>query len=88
MLWDYRTERWWYIIANILEKALKCAYLTASIQDYVCLCLEILSNNVQMSIAFKKRIYENLLRLLKVIYVDMNIVYNLLHNYFSLETNS
>lgn len=69
MLWDYRAERWWYIIAHVLEKALKCAYLTASVQDYICICLEMLGENIPISQPFKKRIYENLLRLLNVIII-------------------
>lgn len=74
MLWDYRSERWWYIIAHILEKALKCAYLTANIQDYTSISLEMLGENVPISLTTKKRIFENLLRLLNVSACNIYIV--------------
>lgn len=66
MLWDFRTERWSNILSQILEKALKCAYLTANIQDYVLLAVEILGSSVFISLDDKRRIYENLNRILKV----------------------
>lgn len=66
MLSDYREEKWWGIISNILEKAIKCAYLTANIQDYMQLAFEILGSSVKVSIEDKRRIYENLNRILKV----------------------
>lgn len=66
MLWDFRIERWTSILSQILEKALKCAYLTANIQDYVLLAVEILGSSVSISLDDKRRIYENLNRILKV----------------------
>lgn len=74
MLSDYRNERWWYIIAHILEKALKCAYLTASVQDYICICLEVLGENIPVSVTYKKRVYENLLRLLNVMFINQFLI--------------
>ncbi|XP_050304839.1 trafficking protein particle complex subunit 11 [Anthonomus grandis grandis] len=65
MLSDYREEKWWGIIGSILEKALTCAFLTANIQDYMQLALEILGSSVKVSIDEKRRIYENLNRILK-----------------------
>ncbi|KAJ8917803.1 hypothetical protein NQ315_010709 [Exocentrus adspersus] len=65
MLWDFRTERWSDILSQILEKALRCAYLTANTQDYVLLAVEILGSSVCISLDDKRRIYENLNRVLK-----------------------
>lgn len=42
MLWDYRDEGWKAIAHELVKKCLKCAYLTASIQNYVELNLEAL----------------------------------------------
>lgn len=42
MLWDYRGERWPGLLTDILKKALKAAYLSASVQDYLTLALEAL----------------------------------------------
>lgn len=42
MLWDYRDEGWSTIAHELVKKCLKCAYLTASIQNYVELNLEAL----------------------------------------------
>ncbi|KAG8282043.1 Trafficking protein particle complex subunit 11 [Homalodisca vitripennis] len=40
MLWDYRAERWDSLISSLLTKALSCAYLTASVREYIDLSLE------------------------------------------------
>ncbi|VVC31573.1 Gryzun, putative trafficking through Golgi,Foie gras liver health family 1,Tetratricopeptide-like helical [Cinara cedri] len=42
MLWDYRDEGWIAIAYELVNKCLKCAYLTASVQNYVELNLEAL----------------------------------------------
>lgn len=66
MLSDYREEKWWCIISNILEKSLICAYLTANIQDYILLAFEFLGAAVTAAIEDKRRVYENLKLILKV----------------------
>lgn len=66
MLLDFRNEKWWDILSTVLEKAILCAYLTANVQDYVGLAVEILGANINTSLNEKRRIYENLMRLLKV----------------------
>lgn len=66
MLWDLRSENWWLLLTDILEKALRCAYLTANIQDFVLLSLEILSKSSTLSIDDKNRAHENISRILKV----------------------
>lgn len=64
MLWDFRTEKWWNLLTDILIKGLRCAYLVANIQDYLLLSLEVLGSSVTASQEVKKRVYFNLNRLL------------------------
>lgn len=66
MLWDYRSEKWWLLISNILQKALNCAYLSANIQDYVILSLEILGEHITIPQEDKIRVFNNLCNILKV----------------------
>lgn len=63
MLWEYRNDKWWELTADLLNKALNCAYLTASFQEYVDLCIEAL---FLFPDAEKKRIMDNLKAILKV----------------------
>lgn len=65
MLWDFRTEKWWDLLTDILVKALRCAYLVANVQDYLLLSLEVLGSSVTAPQEIKKRVYFNLNRLLK-----------------------
>ncbi|XP_025415995.1 trafficking protein particle complex subunit 11 isoform X2 [Sipha flava] len=55
MLWDYRDEGWKAIAHELVNKCLKCAYLTASVQNYVELNLEALkyykNDDLQKSLA-------------------------------------
>lgn len=44
VLWDYRTEKWRPIVSSILSTALRCAYLSANIQEYISLGIEMISN--------------------------------------------
>lgn len=44
---DYRTERWWGLLTAILTTALRCAYLMASVRDYVIYCMELLGRGKQ-----------------------------------------
>lgn len=66
MLWDFRSEKWWGILSKILEKAITCAFLTANVQDYLSLAIELLGSYTEVSLDDKRRIYENLVRILKV----------------------
>lgn len=40
MLWEYRNDKWLELTVDLLKKALNCAYLTASLQEYTELCIE------------------------------------------------
>lgn len=44
---DYRTERWWGLLTAILTTALRCAYLMASVRDYIIYCMELLGRGKQ-----------------------------------------
>lgn len=69
MVWDFRAEKWWLILSKILEKGITCAFLTANVQDYVSLAIELLGSYTQVSLDDKRRTYENLMRILKVRFV-------------------
>lgn len=64
-LWDYRCEKWWCLLTNLLTLALSCAYLSANIQDYVVLSLEALGISSQFPPEQKTRIFNNLMKVLK-----------------------
>ncbi|XP_071849056.1 trafficking protein particle complex subunit 11-like isoform X2 [Apostichopus japonicus] len=62
--WDYRLERWWQLLTSILITSLRCAYLVASIEDYVTISLELLGRYSQCSREEKTRIQVNLIRVM------------------------
>ena len=43
---DYRLERWWPLLTNILEMSLRCAYLTAQLPEYISDCMELISSSI------------------------------------------
>lgn len=67
MLADLRGERWWGVISSVLQKGALCAYVTANVQDYLQLTLEIMAAPVRLSLDDKRRFYENFNRVLKVL---------------------
>ncbi|XP_055958826.1 trafficking protein particle complex subunit 11 [Patella vulgata] len=64
VMWDYRTERWSPILTSILNLSLKCAYLTARIQDYISTCMELIGQYSQCSIEDKSRIEKNIFKVM------------------------
>ncbi|KAI4800046.1 hypothetical protein KUCAC02_016583 [Chaenocephalus aceratus] len=62
---DYRTERWWALLSAILTTALRCAYLMASVKDYIIYCMELLGRASTLKEEQKLRIEKNLLKVLK-----------------------
>lgn len=64
VMWDYRLERWWQLLTSILMTSLRCAYLVASIDDYVTISLELLGRYSQCSREEKTRIQVNLIRVM------------------------
>ncbi|XP_071508821.1 trafficking protein particle complex subunit 11-like [Diadema antillarum] len=62
--WDYRLERWWQLLTSILVTSLRCAYLVASVEEYVTICLELLGRYSQSPPDEKTRVQMNLVRVL------------------------
>uniref|UniRef100_A0A1B6BYJ1 Trafficking protein particle complex subunit 11 n=1 Tax=Clastoptera arizonana TaxID=38151 RepID=A0A1B6BYJ1_9HEMI len=62
MLWDYRNEGWSFLLTNLLNRALCCAYLTASINEYIELALEA---SGRFSQQHKIRVLENLMSVIQ-----------------------
>ncbi|TNN63892.1 Trafficking protein particle complex subunit 11 [Liparis tanakae] len=61
---DYRTERWWGLLTAILTTALRCAYLMASVKDYIIYCMELLGRASTLKEEHKLRIEKNLIQVL------------------------
>ncbi|CAF95410.1 unnamed protein product, partial [Tetraodon nigroviridis] len=61
---DYRTERWWGLLTAILTTALRCAYLMASVKDYIIYCMELLGRASNLKEEQKSRIEKNLIKVL------------------------
>ncbi|KAK2173143.1 hypothetical protein NP493_899g00027 [Ridgeia piscesae] len=59
---DYRQEHWWLLLTSVLITALKCAYLMASLQDYVTISLEVIGEHALCSREDKTRIQMNLIK--------------------------
>lgn len=70
MLWEYRSERWPILLTDILKNALKAAYLSASIQDYLNLALEALGPATTFSTERKTFVFENIINILQVCRID------------------
>uniref|UniRef100_A0A8D0A7R5 Trafficking protein particle complex subunit 11 n=1 Tax=Sander lucioperca TaxID=283035 RepID=A0A8D0A7R5_SANLU len=62
---DYRTERWWGLLTAIVSTALRCAYLMASVRDYMIYCMELLGRASTLKEEQKLRIEKNLIKVLK-----------------------
>ncbi|KAG8179574.1 hypothetical protein JTE90_016141 [Oedothorax gibbosus] len=60
VLWDYRLEKWRPIVSSILITALRSAYLSANIQDYISLGIEMISNWIQCSTDEKSIVQNNI----------------------------
>ncbi|XP_014475297.1 PREDICTED: trafficking protein particle complex subunit 11 [Dinoponera quadriceps] len=66
MLWDYHGERWPVLLTDILKNALRAAYLSTSIQDYLTLALEALGPSTTFSEESGKAIiYDNIMNILQ-----------------------
>ncbi|XP_078045285.1 trafficking protein particle complex subunit 11 gry isoform X2 [Augochlora pura] len=64
MLWEYHGERWPVLITNILKNALRAAYLSTSIQDYITLACEALGPSTTFSEDYKAAVYNNVINVL------------------------
>ncbi|XP_046424871.1 trafficking protein particle complex subunit 11 isoform X1 [Neodiprion fabricii] len=65
MLWDYRGERWPGLLTDILTKALRAAYLSTSLQDYLTLALEALGPTSCLPKDHQAAIYTNISNILQ-----------------------
>ncbi|XP_033218517.1 trafficking protein particle complex subunit 11 [Belonocnema kinseyi] len=65
MLWEYRTERWPLLLTNILKTALRAAYLSANVQDYLALALEALGPATTFSDERRSAIHANICNILQ-----------------------
>ncbi|KAF7643174.1 hypothetical protein LDENG_00244050, partial [Lucifuga dentata] len=61
---DYRTERWWDLLTAILSTAVRCAYLMASVKDYIIYSMELLGRASTLKEEQKTRIEKNLFKVL------------------------
>lgn len=64
VMWDYRSEKWWSLLSSASTLALHCAYNTAAITEYFGLALELMGTRLTVSADEKKRVHDNLIRLL------------------------
>ncbi|XP_069942864.1 trafficking protein particle complex subunit 11 isoform X3 [Cherax quadricarinatus] len=64
VMWDYRSEKWWSLLSSVSALALQCAYNTAAITEYFGLALEFMGTKLMRSEEDKKRVHDNLLKLL------------------------
>lgn len=76
MLWEYHGERWPVLITNILKNALRAAYLSTNIQDYITLAFEALGPSTTFSEDYKIVIYNNIINILHVSFYT--ILYNII----------
>ncbi|KAK0178490.1 hypothetical protein PV327_007378 [Microctonus hyperodae] len=65
MLWEYRTERWPVLLTDILKNALRAAFLSTSIQDYVTLAVEALGPFTAFSLEHRATIFSNIVSILQ-----------------------
>lgn len=70
MLWDYRSEAWSRLLSSLLTRALCCAYLTASINDYIDIALEACA---KFSHTRQIQILDNLLAVIEVTWKCINM---------------
>ncbi|CAF4753734.1 unnamed protein product, partial [Rotaria socialis] len=56
----YRSENWWLILEAVLPAALKCAYLSVNLPDWIRFTLEILNPNINLSSQVKNQTQINL----------------------------
>lgn len=66
MLWEYHGERWPLLLTDILKNALRAAYLSTSIQDYLTLAFEALGSSTTFSEERQAVIYNNIMNILQV----------------------
>ena len=66
MLWEYRGERWSLLLTHVLLRALDCAYLSASVQEYVALGVEAQGPHITLGQQHKAAILTGVTSVLRV----------------------
>lgn len=69
MLLDYRQDKWPALFLDVLLKTKNCALLSASINDYMACCIELLSSKIQYP-------FEERLKALEDIWYILNVSIN------------
>lgn len=64
VMWDYRNEKWWSLLESASVLGLQCSFNTAAITEYFGLALEYMGKKLSTMPEDKKRVHDNLLRLL------------------------
>lgn len=64
VMWDYRNEKWWSLLSSISTLALQCAYCTSAITEYIGLALEFMGPRLRASEDERRRVHDNLMKLL------------------------
>ena len=60
VLHEYRKERWWSLLTSVLDLCLKCSYLVCNVQDYICVCCELMSSNMIKSLEEREALQDNI----------------------------
>lgn len=66
MLLDYREDRWPALFLDVLLKTRNCARLSASINDYIACCIELLSAKIQYPLEGRVQALEDIWSILNV----------------------
>lgn len=66
MLRDYRSEKWFTILTNLLKRTIECALYTGNIEDFITYSIEILSTSISVDEQYKLLCYKYLLNVLSV----------------------
>ncbi|XP_043685900.1 trafficking protein particle complex subunit 11 isoform X1 [Vespula pensylvanica] len=65
MLWEYHGERWPVLLTDIIKNALRAAYLSTSIQDYLTLSFEALGPSTTFTKDQQTIVYANIINILQ-----------------------
>lgn len=80
MLWEYHGERWPVLLTDIIKNALRAAYLSTSIQDYLTLSFEALGPSTTFTKDQQTVVYANITNILQVKILVFRIIFIYLKN--------
>ncbi|XP_065190026.1 trafficking protein particle complex subunit 11-like [Sycon ciliatum] len=61
---EFRLAQWWSFLVTSLKFALRCAYATAQVEDYLTICIELMGTRYDSDIEERSRIQANAQRIL------------------------